>query len=147
MGQGTDGLKKMGEKFDVVNEGIKIPTQVWWLADPHIIRERRQNGEIAASSVDFGVKGSKAAQGLIKKGIKAAGVWYQVGTYTNACPDSRCELGCVWGHIENKCGNKLKCGYCSGNHHTNDHTCNVVGCMAKQGSLCSNKLEKCPNCQ
>jgi hypothetical protein len=45
--------------------------------------------------------GSRLAQILIKKGIKAAGVWYRVEAFTNAGPDSRCELCCGWGHIEN----------------------------------------------
>jgi len=40
-----------------------------------------------------------------------------------------------------------KCGYCSGNHSTNDHKCNAVGCTAMQGSLCGHTLEKCPNCK
>ena len=87
------------------------------------------------------------AQSLIKKTIKAAGVWYRVEAFTNAGPDSRRELCCGWGHIENKCGNKPKCGYCSGNHRTSDHKCNAVGCTAKQGSLCVHTLEKCPNCR
>jgi hypothetical protein len=147
MGKGTEGLQKMREEFEAENEGIVIPTQVRWLANPRTIRERRQNGEIAASSVVFVVKGSKVAQSLVKKGIKAAGVWYRVETYTNEGPDSRCELCCGWGHIENKCGSKPKCGYCSGHHRTGDHKCNVVGCTAKQGSLCGHTLEKCPNCK
>jgi hypothetical protein len=63
----------------------------------------------------------------------------------NAGPDSTCGLCCRWGHMENKCGNKPKCGYCSGSHRTNDHTCNVVGCIAKHESLCRHTLEKCPN--
>jgi len=147
MGKGTEGLQKMREEFEPENEGIKIPTQVRWLANPRIIRERRQNGEIAASSVVFVVKESKAARRLVKNGIKAAGVWYRVETYTNAGPNSRCELCCGWGHIENTCGNKPTCGYCSGHHRTGDHKCNVVGCTAKQGSLCSHTLEKCPNCK
>jgi hypothetical protein len=97
--------------------------------------------------VVFVVKGSKVAQGLIKKGIKAAGVWYRVEQYTNAGPDSRCELCCGWGHIESKCSSEPTCGYCSGSHRTSDHKCNVVGCMAKQGSLCGHTQEKCPNCK
>jgi hypothetical protein len=97
--------------------------------------------------VVFVVKGSRLAQRVIKKGIKAAGVWNRVEAFTNVGPDCRCELCCGWGHIENKCGSKPKCGYCSGNHRTSDHKCNVVGCMAKQGSLCGHKLEKCPNCK
>ena len=84
---------------------------------------------------------------MIKKGIKGGGVWYQVEAFTNAGPDSCGELCCGWGHIENKLGNKPKCGYCSGNHRTSDYKCNVVGCMAKQGSLCVHTLEKCPNCR
>ena len=84
---------------------------------------------------------------MIKKGIKAAGGWYRVEAFTNAGPDSMFQLCCGWGHIETKCGSKPKCGYCSGNHRTRDHKCNVVGCMAKQGSLCGHTLEKCPNCK
>jgi len=45
------------------------------------------------------------------------------------------------------CSSKPKCGYCSGHHRTSDHKCNVVGCIAKQGSLCGHTLEKCPNCK
>jgi len=146
-GKGTEGLKKMREEFEAENEGIVMPTQVRWLANPRTIRERRQNEEIAESSVVFVVKGSKVAPGLVKKLIEAAGVWYRVEMYTNAGPDSRCELCCGWGHIENKCGSKPKCGYCSGQHRTSDHKCNVVGCTAKQRSLCSHTLEKSPNCK
>jgi hypothetical protein len=147
MGKGTEGLRKMREEFDAENEGIAIPTQVRWLANPCTIRERRQNGEIAASSVVVVVNGSTMAQSLIKKGIKAVGVWYRVEAFTNAGPDSRCDLCCRWGQIDTKCGNKPKCGYCSGNHRTSNHKCNVVVCLAKQGSLCGHRLEKCPNCK
>jgi hypothetical protein len=124
-----------------------IPAQVRWLANPRTFRDRRQNGEIAASSLVFIVMGNKVTQSLIKKGIKVAGVWYRVEAFMNAGPDSRCELCCGWGHIEDKCGNKPKCGYCSGNHRTSNHKCNVVGCAAQQGSLCGHTREKCPNCR
>jgi len=60
-------------------------------------------------------------QSIVKKGIKAAWVWYRVETYTNEGPDSRYELRCGWGHIKNKFGRKPKCGYCSGHHRTSDH--------------------------
>ena len=75
-GKGTQGLQKMREEFEAENERNVIPTQVRWLANPHTIRERRLNGEIAASSVVFVVKGSKVAQNLVKKCINTAGVWY-----------------------------------------------------------------------
>jgi len=140
-------MQMMREEFEAENEGIVIPTQVRLLANPRTIRERRQNGEIAASSVVFVVQGCKEAQSMVKNGNKAVGVWYRVELYMNAGPDSRCELGCGWGHIENKCGSKPKCGYCSGQPRTSDQNCNVEGCTAKQGSLCGHTLEKCPNCK
>jgi len=49
MGKGTEGLQKMREEFEAANDGVHIATQVRWLANPLTIRERRQNGEIAAS--------------------------------------------------------------------------------------------------
>jgi hypothetical protein len=94
MGKGTEGLQKMREEFEAENEGVAIPTQGRWLANPRTIKERRRNREIAASSIVFVTKGSKLAQSSIKKGIKAAGVWYRVKAFPNAGPDSRCEL-CV----------------------------------------------------
>ena len=147
MGKGRHGPQKTWEEFEAENKGIAIPTQVRWLANSLTIRERRQNGEITASLVVFVVMGNTVAQNLITKGIKAAGVWYRVEAFTNAGPDSRCELCCGLGHTENKCGNKHKGGFCSGNQRTSDHKCNVVGCTVRQGSLCGHTLEKCPNCR
>jgi len=46
-----------------------------------------------------------------------------------------------------KSGNKPKCGYYSGNQRKSNHECNVVGCPAKQGSLCGHTLVKCPLCK
>jgi hypothetical protein len=66
------------EQFEEENEGIAIPTQLRWLGNTHTIREPRHNGEFAASSVVFVVKGSRLTQSLINRGIKAAGVWYRV---------------------------------------------------------------------
>jgi len=53
MGKGTEGLQKMREEFEAEIKRIVISSQVSWLANPSMIRERRQNGEIAASSVVF----------------------------------------------------------------------------------------------
>jgi hypothetical protein len=53
MGNNTEGLQKMRQEFEPENEGIAIPTQVRWLANPRTIRERRQNGDIVVSSVVF----------------------------------------------------------------------------------------------
>jgi len=38
MRKSTEGLQKMPEEFEAVNEGIAIPTKAWWLAIPRTIR-------------------------------------------------------------------------------------------------------------
>jgi len=81
-GKGTEVLHKMRQEFKVENQGIVNPTQVWWLANPHTIRERRQNREISTSSVVFLVMGSRVSQIIINKEIKAEGMWEEVETYT-----------------------------------------------------------------
>jgi len=147
MGNGTEGPQMMRDEFEAENKGIVIPTQVRWLANARAIMERRQNGEMAVSLVVFVIKGSKVAQTLVEKGIKEAGVWYRVETSMNEGPDSWCELCCGCGHIEIKCSGKDKCAYCSGHHRTNNQKSIMVGCTAKQGSLCGHTLEKCRNCK
>jgi len=128
MGKDTEGLEKIQEEFETENERIVMLTQVMGQVNSSTIRERRQNGEIAASSGVLVAMGSTAASSLAKKDIKVAGVWSRVEVYPNKEPDSRCELSCWWGHIENKCGSMPKCGYYSGLHRTSDHAYNVVGC-------------------
>jgi len=76
MWKGTVVLKKMRKEFDAETAGIVIPTQVRWLVNPRTIREKRENGEIAMSSVVFIIKGSRVAQSLVKKESMVAGVWY-----------------------------------------------------------------------
>jgi len=113
---------------------------------PHYYGEEAEWRNQSASVV-FVVNGSKAEENFIKRGIKVAGVWYRVEAFTNVGPECRSEVCCRWSHIESKCGSKPKCGYCSGNHWTSDHKCNVVGCTEKQRLLCGHTLEKCPNCR
>jgi len=114
IGKGTKGHQKMREEIQAENEGVTIPARVRWLSNPRTIKEREQRGDIKASSVVFMVKGKKVAQRLVSKGVSAAGVRYKVEPYTNAGPDSLCELCCWWGHIESKCNHQLKCSYCAG---------------------------------
>jgi hypothetical protein len=148
MGKGTTGLQKMREEIQADNEGVAIPAQERWLSNPRMMREREQRGEIKASSVVFIVRGKKLAQRLVNKGVGAAGVRYKVEPYTNAGPNSFCELCCRCGHIESKCSHpQPKCGYCAGPHRSSKHRCNVVGCASKQGAVCSHTQEKFPNCK
>jgi hypothetical protein len=73
MGRGTAGLQKIQEEYFAENEGVTIPSQAQWLANPRDIRERRQNADITAPFVVFVVNGCKVAKRFVKKGIKTAG--------------------------------------------------------------------------
>jgi hypothetical protein len=86
MGNATEALQKMREEFEQENESRTVHTQVRLLENPSTISDRRQNGEIARSSVVCVVQGSKAPHGLVRKGINAADVRYRVEKYTNVGP-------------------------------------------------------------
>jgi len=73
IGKGIQGRQMMQEEFEAEKEGITIPTEVWWLANCHTIREQRQNGEIAVTSVVFVVKGSNAAEKSVRKRHQGGG--------------------------------------------------------------------------
>jgi len=137
----------MREEFEGKNEGATISTQVRWLVNPYTIREKRQKGEIAASSVLFVVIGSKVAQCLVKNETQAAVVRYRVESYRNTDTDSSCKLCCRWGDFEDKCSSKHRSACRSGHHQTSEHSCNVAGCKVKQRSLCCHTTEKCPKCR
>jgi len=87
MGEGTECQQKMRDEIHAENEKMVIPVQVRWLANPHSIRERRQRGEISASSVIFVVRGNNMARRLVNEGIKAAGMRYRVEPFMNGGPD------------------------------------------------------------
>ena len=97
--------------------------------------------------VVFAVKGSKMAKKVLKGGLKAARVKYDVEKFMNAGPDSFCGVCSRWGHVEAKCGS-LKmpaCMLCAGKHLTKDHKCNMVGCKANAGQNCTHNVDKCVN--
>lgn len=65
MGKATEGWQKVGNNIHAENEGVVIPIQVQWLANPDRIRERRYSGENSALSVVFVVKGNKVARKMV----------------------------------------------------------------------------------
>jgi len=112
------------------------------------VQKKKAEGK-KASSVVFAVKGSKMAEKVLKGGLRAAGVKYDVEKFVNAGPDSFCGICSRWGHVDAKCGS-LKmpaCMLCAGRHLTKDHKCNVVGCKANAGQNCTHNVDKCVNCK
>jgi hypothetical protein len=85
MGKCTEDLQRIQEDLEAEMERITISTQERWLANTSAIRKRRRNEQIAASVVFIFVKGSQVAKGLVKKGMKEAGMWYSVVLATVPC--------------------------------------------------------------
>lgn len=100
---------------------------------------------MVASSQVFIITWGKVTWSLVFKRSIVGHLLYWVEAYLNAGTDTRFKLYCGWGHIENKCSSNAKYSNCSGPHLRRDHTCNLVGSTAKQRSLSSHTLEKCPN--
>jgi len=142
------GLEKLRQELQAENEGVVLPLAINWIGGPKDVQKKKMEGK-KASSVVFAVKGSKMAEKVLKGGLRAAGVKYDVEKFMNAGPDSFCGVCSRWGHVDSKCGS-LKmpaCMLCAGRHLTKDHKCNVVGCKANAGQNCTHNVDKCVNCK
>jgi len=142
------GLEKLRQELQAENEGVVLPLAINWIGGPKDVQKKKAEGK-KASSVVFAVKGSKMAEKVLKGGLRAAGVKYDVEKFVNAGPDSFCGVCSRWGHVDVKCGS-LKmpaCMLCVGRHLTKDHKCNVVGCKANAGQNCTHNVDKCVNCK
>jgi len=142
------GLEKLRQKLQAENEGVVLPLAINWIGGRKDVQKKKAEGK-KASSVVFAVKGSKMAQEVLKGGLRAAGMKYDVEKFVNAGPDLFCGVCSRWGHVDAKCGS-LKmpaCMLCAGRHLTKDHKCNVVGCKANAGQNCAHNVDKCVNCK
>jgi len=142
------GLEKLRQELPAENEGVVLPLAINWIGGPKDVQKKKAEGK-KASTVVFAVKGSKMAERVLKGGLRAAGVKYDVEKFMNAGPDSFCGVCSRWGHVEAKCGS-LKmpaCMLCAGRHLMKDHKCNVVGCKANAGQNCTHNVDKCVNCK
>ena len=125
------GLEKLRQELKVENEGVVLPLAINWIGGPKDVQKKKAEGKNALSVV-FAVRGTKMAENVLKRGLTAGGVKYDVEKFVNAGPDFFCGGCSRWGHVEGKCGSlkMLACMLCAGRHLTKDHTCNVVGCEA-----------------
>ena len=105
--------------------------------------------ETKASLVVFAVKGSKMAKNVLKRGLTAAGIKYNVEMFVNAEPVSFCGIYSRWGHVNANCWSlkMLACMLCGGRHLTKDHKCNVVGCKANADQNCAYNVDECVHCE
>jgi len=142
------GLEKLRQELQAENEGVVLPLAISWIGGPNDVQKKKAEGK-KASSVVFAVKGSKMAEKVLKGGLRAAGVKYDVEKFVNAGPDSFCGVCSRWGHVDSKCGSlKMQvCMLCAGRHLTKDHKCNMVGCKANAGQNCAHNVDKCVNCK
>jgi len=142
------GLEKLRQKLQAENEGVVLPLAINWIGRPKDVQKKKAKRK-KASSVVFAVKRSRMAERVLKGGLRAAGVKYDVEKFVNAGLDSFCGVCSRWGHVEAKCGSlkMLARMLCTGRHLTKDHKCNMVGCKANAGQNCTHNIDKCINCK
>jgi len=142
------GLEMLRQELQAENEGMVLPLAINWIGGPKDVQKKKAEGK-KASSVVSALKGRKMTEKVLKGGLRAAGIKYDVEKFVNAGPDSLCGVCSRWGHVAAKCGS-LKmpaCMLCAGRHLTKDHKCIVVGCKANAGQNCTHNVDKCVNCK
>jgi len=81
------GLEKLRQELQTENEGVVLPLAINWIGGPKDVQKKKGEGK-KASSVVFAVKGIKMAEKVLKGGLRAAGVKYDVEKFMNAGLDS-----------------------------------------------------------
>jgi len=142
------GLEKLRKEIHAENEGVVLPFTIDWIGGAKDVQTMTAE-EKNASLVVFAVKGSKMGENLLKRGLRGAGIKYNLEMFVNAGPDSFCGICSRWGHVNANCWSlkMLACLLCAGRHLPKDHKCNVVGCKANAGQNCAYNVDKCVNCQ
>ena len=97
------------------------------------------------------VKGEAAAIRVCGKGMRTAGKLYRTERWIVSGPDTMCSICSQWGHAALKCPSpdSPRCSYCTGNHRTDRHQCDILGCHANTnlGRKCGHLKPKCPLCK
>ena len=140
------GQEKLRQELQAENEGVVLPLPINWIGGLKDVQKKKGGGKKAVSVV-FAVKESKMAEKVLKGGLRAAGVKYNVEKFMQAGPDSFFGVCSRWGHVEAKCG-ALKmpaCMLCAERHLTKNHKCSVVGCKANAAQNCTHNVDKCVN--
>jgi len=90
------GLEKLRAEYQAGNEGVILPLIINWIGGPNDVQTKKAEGKMA-SSVVFVVKGSRVAEKVLKGGLRAVGVKYNVEKFVNGGPDSFCAVCSRWG--------------------------------------------------
>jgi hypothetical protein len=134
------GMALVKEEISTFNVGLKPIGTPYWLTP----LSRRQDPTQRAGTVALAFATEAEAKRAIQKRLYIAGISARVEKLYSLPPSTQCPKCQSYGHLENKCKQKLACALCSEEHHTRDHTCSQ--CKAK-GSSCKHLTPKCSNCQ
>jgi hypothetical protein len=81
MGKGMYGFQKLQLEIQANHHNVQVLLGIRWLGNPHIIKEWYWAGDIQSSSAVFTIKGSKAAEALVAKGVILGGAQFMVNYY------------------------------------------------------------------
>jgi hypothetical protein len=92
MGKGIHRVQKLQLEIQANHYNIQVLPSICWLGNPFIIKEWYQAGDIQSLSAVFTVKGSKAAETLVTKGVILGGAQFTVDYNAQEGPDSQCVI-------------------------------------------------------
>lgn len=73
LGKGTNGTEALREEIEAENDGIKIPSRVWWLSGMPSVKARFKEGSIKPSSVVLAVSDEDTFRLVCKGGLRLQG--------------------------------------------------------------------------
>lgn len=113
------------------------------------MEERLESGNGRGSAIVITVGSSTKASQLCSKRLRFGGDLKVVEKYWEAGPSSICMSCTGIGHDRLEgCGDRaVQYAIFAGAHKVKSHKCDVTGCMAKIGNICTHIIPKCANCR
>jgi hypothetical protein len=135
-----NGMNLIKEEIRTFNKGLIPISTPFWITS----QERRQDPYQRVGSVAVAFSTELEAKRAIQNRLYIAGVSVRVQKYISVAPTLQCPNCQGYGHLPNRCRQKLACSLCAEPHNTQSHVCSL--CKAK-GTSCKHLVPKCSNCQ
>lgn len=135
-----NGMSQISEEIRTFNKGLIPINTPFWITS----KEKRQDPLQRVGSVAIAFSTELEAKRAIQNRLYIAGISVRVEKYISVSPMLQCPNCQGYGHLPNRCRQKLACSLCAESHNTQIHACSL--CKAK-GTSCKHLVPKCANCQ
>lgn len=137
------GIPTATEDLDVLGSEIRIFNGLTIVGKPYWLSYESNRREKMTGSICVAFASQKDADQAIRRPFYIFGIPLKVEKAHSTPPSTQCKHCQRFGHTDTDCHHAIACKFCSAEHSTPQHSCNI--CNTK-GRTCKHLIPKCANC-